>query len=49
MNPSKETRIHKLELGMQEAMNIIDTLERKIKTLEERCDKLNARILEIKE
>lgn len=47
MNPSKEARIQELETEMLVAKEKIDTLEKRINTLEDMKSELNERILEL--
>jgi TolA-binding protein len=47
MNPSKEARIQKLEIEIQQAIEKINSLESRIESLEEINEQLNTKILEL--
>jgi cell division protein FtsL len=47
MNPSKEARIQELKIEMLKTIDKIDSIERKIKSLEDMNEELDSRILEL--
>ena len=47
MNPSKEARIQKLEMEVEQTLNKINELESSVQTLEVENERLRTRVLEL--